>query len=127
MMMIPWNDDIGVQVLRIAGKYRDDPAFRQEAERDSWAVVRQLPPEEADLITRRVGNRELKVHFNTDKTLYVLFPGTPPGKTESLDAEDLSAIAGGGCASSVGTVGSFGTVPSTASTGGTIGSASSKG
>lgn len=126
-MMIPWNDDIGDQVLRLAGKYRDDPAFRKEAERDSWAVVRQLPPEEADLIARRVGDRDLKVHFNTAETLYVVFPGSPSSDTQTLDADDLSAIAGGGCASTVGSVGSFGTVPSTASTGGTIGSASSKG
>lgn len=126
-MMIPWNDDIGAQVLRIAGKYRDDPAFRQEAERDSWAVVRQLPPEDADLITRRVGHRELKIHFNTDETLHVVFPGTPPGDTQTLDAEDLSAIAGGGCASSVGTVGTASTTPSCFGTAGSVGSASSKG
>ena len=125
-MHIPYNGAIGVQALRIAGKYWSDPAFRKEAERDSWAVVRQLPPEDADLISRRVGSRELKVHFNTDETLYVVFPAMP-GEVQSLDADDLSTIAGGGSASSVGTVGTAGTTPSCLGCAGTLGSASSKG
>jgi len=126
-MHIPYNEDIGAQALRIAEKYRSDPTFRKEAERDSWAVVRELAPDDEDLIRRQVGNRELKVHFNTDKTLYVVLPGMPPGSLQSLEADDLSAIAGGGSASSLGTVGTAGTTPSCLGTAGTIGSASSKG
>jgi len=125
-MHIPYNESIGAHVRRIAVKYRSDAAFRKEAARDSWAVVRQLPPEDADLIGRQVGSRELKVHFNTDKTLYVVFPAMP-SEMQGLEADDLSAIAGGGTASSVGTVGTASSTPSCFARAGTTRSASSQG
>ncbi len=128
-MNLQWNKDMDAEVLKIARKYRTDPVFRKEADQDSWAVVRELSKGNGEAIARKVigKKRDLRVHFNDDKTIHVVLPAMAE-EMKRLDSDDLSAISGGsGCASTIGTTTTASTMPSTFSSFGTLGSASSHG
>ena len=100
--------------------YYEDEEFRSLTESDPYTAFAtkgfHVPP-----------GYDLRVVSNTPDKFYVVFP---PDPNIDLSDEDLSMVAGGKTASSVGTAGSassVGTVPSTVSTFACISSAGTSG
>jgi len=113
----PRADEAEKEVAKVVSQAWADPDFRARLLDEPAAVF-------AEHGLEAPGGAELRVVANTPNVVYLTLPAQP---SEELSDEALEAVAGGSCAGTAGTIGTFGCGSTCLGTASTIASAGSAG